>query len=74
MGVSSARAAFSSWGKSSGVVRRDLMNKLASLMEDDQDQLATIEAADSGKTFDIAKNVDIALAIKCIRYDGAPIQ
>jgi len=58
----------SAWRKLPGSRRRDLMLKLADYMERDQDKLAVWESADNGKPVGVARNVDIALAIKCFRY------
>lgn len=48
--------------------RGKLILKLAELIEIHQDELAEIESQDNGKPFHVAKNVDIALAIKTYRY------
>jgi len=48
--------------------RRDLMLKLADLMQRDAHKLAVVESADNGKPVGVAENVDVALAIKCFRY------
>jgi len=48
--------------------RGKLLLKLADLVEEHQDELAELEAYDNGKPFLVAKNVDVALAIKCYRY------
>ena len=66
--VSSAKTAFSSWRDVSGPARRDLIMKLANLIEENQDFLAEIESKDNGKPVSIARDVDIQLAIKCFKY------
>ena len=66
--VSAAKTAFSTWRDVSGSDRRDLMLKFASLIEDNQQYLAEIESKDNGKPVSIARDVDIQLGIKCIRY------
>lgn len=44
------------------------MFKFADLIEKNQDELAALESLDNGKPFSFSKNVDVALAHKCIRY------
>lgn len=44
------------------------MYKLAGLIERDVDKLADLESQDSGKPLGFSRNVDLNLAIKCIRY------
>ncbi|KAJ7902052.1 aldehyde dehydrogenase domain-containing protein [Mycena olivaceomarginata] len=57
------------WGlNASGAQRGELLNKLARLMEEHQDELSAIEAVDNGKTFSWAKNVDVAHATATIKY------
>lgn len=48
--------------------RGRLINKLADLMERDKDELATLDALDNGKSFVIARDVDITDSIACYRY------
>jgi aldehyde dehydrogenase (NAD+) len=55
--VAAARKAFNtSWGKNvTGFERSKLLNKLADLMERDQDILAEVESLNNGKPFKIAR-------------------
>ncbi|PAV20791.1 NAD-aldehyde dehydrogenase [Pyrrhoderma noxium] len=68
--VAAARKAFNTtWGKNvTGVERARLINKLADLMERDQQILAELESLDNGKPVRIARDVDIADSIGCLRY------
>jgi len=66
--VNCAKAAFVKWRDVSGPARRDLILKYASLVEENQQFLAEIESKDNGKPVSIARDVDIGLAIKCLRY------
>jgi hypothetical protein len=66
--VNSAKAAFSKWRDVSGPARRDLILKYANLMQENQQYLAEIESADNGKPVSIARDVDIQLGIKCLKY------
>ncbi|KAJ8593641.1 aldehyde dehydrogenase [Rhizopogon salebrosus TDB-379] len=68
--VEAAQTAFDTvWGlKAPGAQRSILMAKLSALMERDADELAALEALDNGKTFNWARNADVAGSIDCIRY------
>jgi aldehyde dehydrogenase (NAD+) len=68
--VQAAKKAFeTTWGLNApGAKRRDLLNKLAALMEKHQEELAAIEALDNGKTFQWARGTDVAFAIQVIKY------
>ncbi|KAH8554573.1 aldehyde dehydrogenase domain-containing protein [Umbelopsis sp. PMI_123] len=56
------------WSKVTPADRGILINKLADLMERDQDELASLEAIDNGKAFTVARDEDIAGSIGCYRY------
>lgn len=58
----------SAWRSMSHSDRGRLINKLADLLERDQDHLGSLDALDNGKPKHIAVGVDAALAIKCFRY------
>eukprot|EP01064_Diplonema_japonicum_P033367 TRINITY_DN6547_c0_g1_i2.p1 TRINITY_DN6547_c0_g1~~TRINITY_DN6547_c0_g1_i2.p1 ORF type:complete len:514 (+),score=199.06 TRINITY_DN6547_c0_g1_i2:50-1591(+) len=66
--VTAARKAFEGWRKTDGSKRRDLLLKLADLIEEYQEELATLETLDNGKPLGESKNVDLQLCIKCFRY------
>ncbi|KAE9386471.1 aldehyde dehydrogenase [Gymnopus androsaceus JB14] len=70
LAVEAAHKAFeTTWGLNMGGSDRSrLLAKLARLMEENQDELAALEALDNGKTFSWAKNVDTTFAIDTIRY------
>lgn len=64
-----ARKAFeTTWKYVDGSARRDLMLKLADLLERNKEEMATLETLDNGKPLSESLNVDLALAIKCFRY------
>ncbi|WYZ43387.1 hypothetical protein EsH8_VI_001086 [Colletotrichum jinshuiense] len=70
---SAAKAAFAAfsnpaWADLSGTDRGMLLNKLASLMEENANVLATIESLNTGKAYSIALEGDIEDAIKIVRY------
>jgi len=73
--VAAAKAAFepgSSWRSMNGTDRRDLLLKLADLLDRDKTFLETLEALDNGKPLgrqgQYGTAVDVSLAIKCFRY------
>jgi len=67
--VAAARAAFKNkWETSTGVCRRDLLNKFADLVEKHADRLAEVESLDNGKPLAIAKAADIPLTVQHFRY------
>jgi|EP01083_Nonionella_stella_P000211 aldehyde dehydrogenase (NAD+) len=66
--VSAATNAFTTWRDVSGPDRRDLLLKLADLMEENQQFLAEWESKDNGKPVSVARDIDIALGIKHLRY------
>ncbi|KAF9644016.1 NAD-dependent aldehyde dehydrogenase, partial [Thelephora ganbajun] len=70
LAVAAAQKAFDTvWGSHCpGSRRGKLLNKLADIMESRFDELCAVEALDNGKTFQWAKNVDVAFSISTIRY------
>jgi len=74
--VQAAKEAFklgSKWRSMSGTGRRDLMLKLADLIDRDREMLMELESMDNGKPVAAdgsayGSNVDLALVTKCIRY------
>mmetsp|Transcript_28259 Transcript_28259/g.45011 ORF Transcript_28259/g.45011 Transcript_28259/m.45011 type:complete len:574 (-) Transcript_28259:202-1923(-) len=68
LAVRAAKKAFPKWSTTSGPYRRDLLLKLADLMEKHKERLAEVEALDNGKPYQVALNIDLVLAIKCYRY------
>ncbi|KAL6716442.1 mitochondrial aldehyde dehydrogenase [Lecanora helva] len=68
--VKAARAAFKhpSWRDLPPTDRGNLMLKLASLVEENAELLATIETWDNGKPYQVALNEDVADVIGTFRY------
>ncbi|TDL29623.1 aldehyde dehydrogenase [Rickenella mellea] len=68
--VSAARKAFqTTWGKNvTGFERSKLINRLADLIERDQQELAELESLNNGKPVRIARDYDIGDTIQCLRY------
>ncbi|CAE6521169.1 unnamed protein product [Rhizoctonia solani] len=70
LAVQAARKAFNTtWGKHvPGTQRGALLHKLADLMERDAQTLAELEALDNGKPVTVARDVDVADSVGCLRY------
>ncbi|HYT90424.1 MAG TPA: aldehyde dehydrogenase family protein [Gemmataceae bacterium] len=70
LAVKAARKAFEDgpWPKMDASERGRLLNKLADLIEKNQEELAALEALDNGKPFRDAFNADLPLTVKCYRY------
>src|SRR5438552_2397086 len=70
LAVKAARKAFEEgpWPKMNASDRGRLLNKLADLIEKNQDDLAALEALDNGKPLADAVAADLPLTIKCYRY------
>ncbi|KAH9991002.1 aldehyde dehydrogenase domain-containing protein [Russula vinacea] len=68
--VDCAKKAFKdTWGlKVPGEKRGRYLNKLADLMEEHLDELAAIEALNTGKTFTGTKAMDLKLSVSTLRY------
>jgi len=66
--VAAAKAAFETkWKYTDGSVRRDCINKLANLLEENVKELGQLECLDNGKPIAEAE-LDITLCVKCLRY------
>ncbi len=70
LAVKAARKAFEEgpWPKLNASERGRLLNKLADLIEKNQEELAALEALDNGKPYRDASAADLPLTIKCYRY------
>ncbi len=68
--VKAARKAFDlgPWRKMNARERGKLMNRLANLMEENQEELAALETLDNGKPINDSRGADLPLAIDCFRY------
>lgn len=66
--VAAATAAFKTWKKTDGSTRRNLLLKLADLIEKNRDRLAEVESLDNGKPLHTAKDVDLGFVIECYKY------
>ncbi|WP_223786641.1 aldehyde dehydrogenase [Marinicella meishanensis] len=66
--VAAAEQSFPSWSTTPAEQRAQVLNRLADLIEQNQDRLARAEAIDNGKPITLAKNVDIYRAAANIRF------
>ncbi|HEY7303564.1 MAG TPA: aldehyde dehydrogenase family protein [Bryobacteraceae bacterium] len=71
LAVKAARRAFHSkapWRRMSASERGRLLNRLADLIEQNVEELATLESLDNGKPRHVARSADLPLVIACYRY------
>ncbi|POI31406.1 hypothetical protein CIB84_004843, partial [Bambusicola thoracicus] len=68
--VAAAKEAFENgeWGRMNARERGRLMYKLADLMEEHQEELATIESIDSGAVYTLALKTHIGMSVQTFRY------
>ncbi|XP_004692252.1 PREDICTED: cytosolic 10-formyltetrahydrofolate dehydrogenase [Condylura cristata] len=68
--VAAAKDAFENglWGKISARDRGRLLYRLADLMEQHQEELATIEAVDAGAVYTLALKTHVGMSIQTFRY------
>lgn len=71
--VAAARAAFASWSRTPASDRSRLLLRLADLIEQNLDELAHLEASDSGKTLALATRLDIPRAVLNFRFFATAI-
>lgn len=64
------RAFYGSWRQISARQRGQLMFKLADLMEEQKEELATIESVDSGAVYTLALKTHVGMSIDAWRYFG----
>ncbi|PZU51388.1 MAG: aldehyde dehydrogenase PuuC [Sphingomonas sp.] len=70
LAVQSARAAFEDgrWNRTPAKAKKKLLHGFADLLESEADDLALLEALDTGKPISDARSVDVRLAIETARY------
>ncbi len=74
LAVDTAHKAFQTWGKTSATERSILLNKIAQVMEDNLEYIATVETIDNGKAIRETLAADIPLAIDHFRYFAGVIR
>jgi len=68
LAVEVAPNAFKTWRATDGSARRNLMLKLADLIEKNRDRLAEVESLDNGKPKHVANAADLGFVIECFRF------
>jgi aldehyde dehydrogenase len=66
--LDAAHAAKAAWGKTSPAVRSHMLERIAQVMEDNLEMLATVETWDNGKPIRETMAADLPLAIDHFRY------
>lgn len=72
--LDAAHAAFPSWSKTSAATRSNLLLRIAQVMEDNLEYLATIETIDNGKAIRETMAADLPLCIDHFRYFAGVIR
>uniref|UniRef100_A0A914D3Q6 Aldehyde dehydrogenase domain-containing protein n=1 Tax=Acrobeloides nanus TaxID=290746 RepID=A0A914D3Q6_9BILA len=65
--VDAAYQAFNSWSETSVSYRSKLLNKVADIVEANLDDIARLESRDQGKTFQMAKSVEVPRCVHNFR-------
>ncbi|MBI1183114.1 aldehyde dehydrogenase family protein [bacterium] len=74
LALDAAHAAFESWSRTSVATRSNLLLKIAQVMEDNLEYLATIETIDNGKAIRETMAADLPLCIDHFRYFAGVIR
>ena len=72
--VAAAREAFKTWGKTTPVERAAVLNKIADIIDENAELLATVESMDNGKPIRETAGADIPLASDHFRYFAGVIR
>lgn len=72
--VHAARNAFNTWSKTTPIERAAVLNKIADIIEENKEYLATIESMDNGKPIRETTGADIPLAADHFRYFAGVIR
>lgn len=72
--VKSARKAFATWGKTTPAERAAVLNKIADIIDENAEYLATVETIDNGKPIRETLGADIPLASDHFRYFAGVIR
>ena len=72
--VEAARNAFTTWSKTTPIERATLLNKIADIIDENKEYLATIESMDNGKPIRETTGADIPLAADHFRYFAGVIR
>ena len=72
--IAAAREAFKTWGKTTPVERAAVLNKIADIIDENAEFLATVETMDNGKPIRETTGADIPLAADHFRYFAGVIR
>ena len=72
--IAAAREAFKTWGKTTPVERAAILNKIADIIDENAEFLATVETMDNGKPIRETTGADIPLASDHFRYFAGVIR
>ena len=68
LAIEAAHKAFGKWSRTAATERSNILNRIAQVIEDNKEYLATIETIDNGKPIRETLNADIPLAVDHFRY------
>lgn len=74
LALDAAHAAFPAWSKTSVTQRSNLLMKIAQVIEDNLEYLATIETIDNGKAIRETRAADLPLVVDHFRYFASVIR
>lgn len=74
LALDAAHEAFKTWGKTSATVRSNTLLKVAQVIEDNLEFLATVETIDNGKAIRETLNADLPLVVDHFRYFAGVIR
>lgn len=74
LAVNAASEAFKTWSKTSATERSIILNKIAQVLEDNLEYVATVETIDNGKAVRETLAADLPLAIDHFRYFAGVIR
>ncbi|WP_423237302.1 aldehyde dehydrogenase family protein [Clostridium puniceum] len=72
--VNAATKAFATWGKTTPIERANILNKIADIIDENAEYLATVETMDNGKPIRETSGADIPLASDHFRYFAGVIR
>lgn len=71
--VAAARSAFNDWSKTPSEFRHDVLMRVAELIEENLEELASAESIDNGKPLSLARSVDIPRAVANFKFYATAI-
>lgn len=74
MAIDAATAAFATWSKTAASYRSNLLLKIAQVIEDNLEYLATVETIDNGKPIRETRAADLPLVVDHFRYFAGVIR